>query len=55
MPRVTTDGGGGQAAWTALYKDREYARYLLHHAVREGTRVHHETLANLSALPPRPG
>jgi Transposase DDE domain len=34
------------------YKDREYVSWLLRRSYREGGKVHHETLANLSALPP---
>ncbi len=34
------------------YKDREYVSFLLRRSFREGGRVQHETLANLSALPP---
>lgn len=34
------------------YKDREYVSWLLRRTFREGGKVHHETLANLSALPP---
>jgi len=34
------------------YKDREYVSYLLRRSYREGGKVHHDTLANLSALPP---
>src|SRR5579875_162754 len=34
------------------YKDREYVSFLLRRSFREGGRVRHETLANLSALPP---
>ena len=34
------------------YKDREYVSWLLRRSFREGGRVQHETLANLSALPP---
>ena len=34
------------------YKDREYVSFLLRRSFREGDRVRHETLANLSALPP---
>src|SRR5579875_359797 len=33
------------------YKDREYVSFLLRRSFREGGKVHHETLANLSALP----
>jgi hypothetical protein len=34
------------------YKDREYVSWLLRRSFREGGKVRHETLANLSALPP---
>jgi hypothetical protein len=34
------------------YKDREYVSWLLRRSFREAGKVHHETLANLSALPP---
>ena len=34
------------------YKDREYVSWLLRRSFREGAKVRHETLANLSALPP---
>jgi hypothetical protein len=34
------------------YKDREYVSWLLRRSFREGGVVRHETLANLSALPP---
>ena len=34
------------------YKDREYVSFLLRHSFRDGGKVRHETLANLSALPP---
>ena len=34
------------------YKDREYASWLLRRSFREAGKVRHETLANLSALPP---
>ena len=34
------------------YKDREYVSWLLRRSFREGGKVCHETLANLSALPP---
>ncbi len=33
------------------YKDREYVSYLLRRSYREDGKVHHDTLANLSALP----
>ena len=33
------------------YKDREYVSWLLRRSYREGGKVHHDTLANLSALP----
>jgi len=33
------------------YKDREYVSWLLRRSYREGAKVRHETLANLSALP----
>lgn len=33
------------------YKDREYVSHLLRRSVRDGDRVRHETLANLTALP----
>ena len=33
------------------YKDREYVSWLLRRSFREGGKVRHETLANLSALP----
>lgn len=34
------------------YKDREYVSWLLRRSFREAGKVRHETLANLSALPP---
>ena len=34
------------------YKDREYTSWLLRRSFREAGKVRHETLANLSALPP---
>ncbi len=34
------------------YKDREYVSYLLRRSFREAGKVRHETLANLTALPP---
>src|SRR5436309_4179831 len=33
------------------YKDREYVSHLLRRSYREGGKVRHETLGNLSALP----
>jgi transposase len=32
--------------------DREYASYLVRRSIRDGRRVRHETIANVSALPP---
>ena len=32
--------------------DREYASYLVRRSIREGRRVRHETIANVSQLPP---
>lgn len=33
------------------YKDKNYLSYLLRHSFRDGQRVRHQTLANLSHLP----
>ena len=32
--------------------DREYASYVVRRSIREGRRVRHETIANVSQLPP---
>ena len=32
--------------------DREYDSYLVRRSIREGRRVRHETIANVSQLPP---
>jgi transposase len=37
---------------TRRYRDREYDSYLVRRSVREGRRVRHETIANVSRLPP---
>lgn len=37
---------------TRRYRDREYDSYLVRRSIREGRRVRHETIANVSRLPP---
>jgi len=37
---------------TRRYRDREYDSYLVRRSIREGRRVRHETIANVSQFPP---
>ena len=37
---------------TRRYRDREYDSYLVRRSIRDGRRVRHETIANVSRLPP---
>ena len=47
-----TAGAMHVAKISRRHGDREYASYLVRRSIRDGSRVRHETVANVSQLPP---